>query len=663
MYNNPIRFLYGILVLFLPLLSNAQVIQYNYHSSIGGLSNEILPQLFDVDNQNNVYILERKSQDSYSVKKFNSANMLISEVELITSSTSRLYFSQFRCSKDGYMLGFDDYSGIIYVFGQDGNAIEELHLYDNIEFIEHSFYEPIDMIVSDDNIIYILLNHGMAGLDFEGNVKTLWMFEEDFYANSLTIDKRGNLYVADYEYTVLVYTPQGTVTDTVSVYTPFLQSYITQIVSDGHDKLFVLYQASYMNYYAVYRTDGKVITSYENGHSYITESGDTIYVNFKVLGRMSFKNNRLYIADHQGNEDHPVFQFDRIAIFDQMKTEPFAIYGPDRIPVNTPVTYQILPKYENLSLYCRYTGTRVERIASIDEGSGSGYGNSDKITLLALDNATPGQLICSFESEKVEQDSIFLNITPYTPTRPYAVNPVNCDTKEEVYCGDGSIKSFNFSNLSKRNIDCRGYGYKDYTMDNLVANTNIGQLYSATISLNTDNPSLPYYAGIWIDLNNDGDFDDPDEFAGTSLAFDEVVKFINIRIPQYTDYTGDARLRVRSRAIAPFSADESCINKGDVGETQDYTIQIIQSVSLTATEVITPNNDGKNDHFVIRGIDNEYTNKLLITDSFGKKISQINDYRNDWPAQNDRSLLPSGTYYYFFENGPGSINGFFIVNY
>ena len=659
----PHRTLSFVFVLFLPLLSYGQLTQYNYSSSIGGLSDLILPQLFEVDNNGNVYILEWKDESSYyNVKKFNSENNLIRDIELNTSgSSSLLYFSQFRCSLSGQLVALDNYNGIIYVFDQDGNPTIEINLIENEKLIEYELYYPNDIVVSDDNIIYILYNYGIAGIDLKGNLVSIWTFENYHNTRSLTIDKKGNLY-ASYNSSIFIYAPDGTVTDTLFTYSPFSESYIQQIVSDGNDRLFVTYQGSYNdNVYAILRTDGREIASYQSGHFYITETNDTTYVSFRTLSQMAFKNQRLYIGDYHNYDESMIFQYDRIAIFDEVKLEPFAIYGPDRLPINTPVTYRILPELENQSVFCRYTGTNVERTTSLEMESEAG--NNWEITLVASDNATAGRLVCIFGSYQIEQDSIFLDITPYAPARPYAISPVTCDTKDFVLCGDGSIKSFDFNNINKSNIDCNGYGYKDYTMDNLVANANIGQLYSATISLDTDNPSFPYYAGIWIDLNNDGDFDDDGEFAGTAIAFDGTVRFINIQIPQYSNYTGDARMRVRSRIMTPFSASEACMRKGDIGETQDYALQIIQPISLAASEAITPNNDGKNDYFVIKGIDKEHDNKLIITDSYGKMINQIRNYGNDWPAQNDRGVLPSGTYYYFFENGPGSINGFFIVNY
>lgn len=64
---------------------------------------------------------------------------------------------------------------------------------------------------------------------------------------------------------------------------------------------------------------------------------------------------------------------------------------------------------------------------------------------------------------------------------------------------------------------------------------------------------------------------------------------------------------------------------------------------------ISPNGDGKNDIWVIKGIDRlEYFN-LKIYNNIGKIIYERDDYQNDWDATYNGKPLPDGTYYYIFE--------------
>lgn len=59
---------------------------------------------------------------------------------------------------------------------------------------------------------------------------------------------------------------------------------------------------------------------------------------------------------------------------------------------------------------------------------------------------------------------------------------------------------------------------------------------------------------------------------------------------------------------------------------------------------IRPNNDGKNDFFVISNIQYYPINTLLIFDRNGKIIFEKSDYQNDWGGEG----YPGGSYYYIF---------------
>lgn len=67
-------------------------------------------------------------------------------------------------------------------------------------------------------------------------------------------------------------------------------------------------------------------------------------------------------------------------------------------------------------------------------------------------------------------------------------------------------------------------------------------------------------------------------------------------------------------------------------------------ISIEIPNVITPNGDGYNDLFVIKGIENCEKSKLIIRSKSGSVVLQVNDYQNNWDAQN----ALDGTYYYQF---------------
>jgi len=65
---------------------------------------------------------------------------------------------------------------------------------------------------------------------------------------------------------------------------------------------------------------------------------------------------------------------------------------------------------------------------------------------------------------------------------------------------------------------------------------------------------------------------------------------------------------------------------------------------------ISPNGDGINDHFVIKGIEAFPDNELLIYNRYGDKIRALSHYDNNivfWDGTNNNGKpLPDGTYFY-----------------
>lgn len=81
----------------------------------------------------------------------------------------------------------------------------------------------------------------------------------------------------------------------------------------------------------------------------------------------------------------------------------------------------------------------------------------------------------------------------------------------------------------------------------------------------------------------------------------------------------------------------SCI---DTVETS-FVLNVI-NCDIDIPNVFTPNGDGYNDAFVIKGLDKYPGSSITILDRNGKLVYQSTDYKNDWKAVN----LPAGTYFY-----------------
>lgn len=79
-------------------------------------------------------------------------------------------------------------------------------------------------------------------------------------------------------------------------------------------------------------------------------------------------------------------------------------------------------------------------------------------------------------------------------------------------------------------------------------------------------------------------------------------------------------------------------------------IQIIEApCEVEIYNVITPNNDGKNDVFEVKNLMDFPVRKLTVFNRWGKKVYSANPYNNDWDGGN----LAAGVYYFILEYDNG----------
>lgn len=93
---------------------------------------------------------------------------------------------------------------------------------------------------------------------------------------------------------------------------------------------------------------------------------------------------------------------------------------------------------------------------------------------------------------------------------------------------------------------------------------------------------------------------------------------------------------------------------------------IIQTTAGVAivNNIITPNGDGKNDFFVVKGLEKYPNNKLTIFDRGGRMIYTATNYQNNWDGYFNGKPLMEDTYYYMLDLGTdGSIKGFISILY
>jgi gliding motility-associated-like protein len=77
---------------------------------------------------------------------------------------------------------------------------------------------------------------------------------------------------------------------------------------------------------------------------------------------------------------------------------------------------------------------------------------------------------------------------------------------------------------------------------------------------------------------------------------------------------------------------------------------LIKINDLIIPTLITPNLDGNNDFFVIRGIESFGKTSLNIFNRWGENVYTNDSYANDWDGRDDNSnLLPEDTYFYILK--------------
>ena len=90
---------------------------------------------------------------------------------------------------------------------------------------------------------------------------------------------------------------------------------------------------------------------------------------------------------------------------------------------------------------------------------------------------------------------------------------------------------------------------------------------------------------------------------------------------------------------------------------------VITVNDLLVPTLITPNGDGRNDYFVLRGLESLGKATLLIFDRRGLKVYENNDYDNSWEGLDfNNNPLPDDTYFYVLKSTNGkSLSGYIVV--
>ncbi|MFD1292844.1 LamG-like jellyroll fold domain-containing protein [Lutibacter holmesii] len=140
------------------------------------------------------------------------------------------------------------------------------------------------------------------------------------------------------------------------------------------------------------------------------------------------------------------------------------------------------------------------------------------------------------------------------------------------------IRLVNFNSINNPTPNYQS-GYSDFT--NISTDVTINSSYDLSVYINTaaERGNWRYHVWAWIDWNQDGDFDDNQEAYDLGDIRNELydqpsLSPKTITIPSFA-VIGSTRMRVTSRYN---NNPSSCDNNFD-GEVEDYTINVIPSVS------------------------------------------------------------------------------------
>lgn len=101
-------------------------------------------------------------------------------------------------------------------------------------------------------------------------------------------------------------------------------------------------------------------------------------------------------------------------------------------------------------------------------------------------------------------------------------------------------------------------------------------------------------------------------------------------------------------------------------KTATITFNVGENAGCDVPSIITPNDDGVNDAFVIPCIANgdRFPNSTVaIFNQWGDEVFHAEPYENNWEGTFDGEDLPAGTYFYFIDlgNGEAPLSGYVII--
>ncbi|GGI28643.1 gliding motility-associated C-terminal domain-containing protein [Pedobacter mendelii] len=122
-------------------------------------------------------------------------------------------------------------------------------------------------------------------------------------------------------------------------------------------------------------------------------------------------------------------------------------------------------------------------------------------------------------------------------------------------------------------------------------------------------------------------------------------KDTNAAISRYVTGTKWDMLKGTNPSVGVHTRNDVVIAADAVANSGYFTKLAVSGTTLFIPNLFTPNGDGSNDSFEIRGLALFAENELVIVNRWGNEVYKSNNYNNDWTGTG----LNEGTYYYLIK--------------